>query len=53
MPKEKHSKNKVPKITEEEYVRYVASLKEETPLCVYAENVRLTEEKKEKEGKEK
>ena len=28
----KRKKNKVPKITEEQYAKYLASLKEETPL---------------------
>lgn len=46
MPKEKRNKNKVPKITEEEYARYVSSLKEETPLATYEQNVEDRSEKK-------
>ena len=52
MPKGKRNKSKVQKITEEEYVQYVASLKEETPLPIYKENVAKREVKKEKEVKE-
>lgn len=51
MPKEKRNKNKVPKITEEEYVRYVASLKEEAPLSIYRENVGGEKTKAEKDEK--
>ena len=46
MPREKRNKRKVPKITEEEYARYVSALKEETPLNLYEQNVEGKNEKK-------
>lgn len=35
----KNKKNKVPKITEEEYVRYLSSLKDEGQVCVERKTV--------------
>ena len=53
MPREKRIKNKVPKITEEEYARYVSALKDETPLGMYEQNVERKGEKKKQTNKER
>ena len=51
MSRGKRNKSKVPKLTEEEYARYVSSLKEETPIETFAPDAQEKGDQTENKGK--